>query len=165
MMEVLKLWNNKRTSQIVRGLTEILLTLYSATVIYWMFIGFGREVHTGGSLQYNLVPLRTVVQYLDLGNGLSLTSRIVNLLGNVVVFIPLGLLTPLLQLRRISLLKISLFTIPCVLLLECLQMLLHVGSFDIDDLLLNLLGVWAGYGLNRMVGVISSNKEGRKEEC
>lgn len=32
-----------------------------------------------------------------------------------------------------------------ILLLESMQMLLRVGSFDIDDLLLNLLGVWIGY--------------------
>lgn len=150
-MEVLKLWKSDRSLQIVRRLTGAALTLYSATVIYWMFIGFGREVHTGGSLQYNLVPLRTVLLYFDLGNGLSLTSRLVNLLGNVVVFIPFGFLTPLMQLRRMSLLRISLYAVPCILLLECLQMLLHVGSFDIDDLLLNLLGVSAGYGLNRIV--------------
>lgn len=135
----------------VKGLTGAILTLYSATVIYWMFIGFGREVHTEGPLQYNLVPLRTVLLYFDLGNGLSLTSRLVNLLGNVVVFIPFGFLTPLLKLRFISLLRISLYVVPCILLLESLQMLLHVGSFDIDDLLLNLLGVWAGYGLNIMM--------------
>jgi len=142
---------SKRTSQFLRGLTWAVLTLYSATVIYWMFLGFGRVVHTEGPLHYNLVPLRTVFLYFDLGNELSLSSRMVNLLGNVVVFIPFGFLTPLLRSSRIPLLKISLYAIPCILLLECLQMLLHVGSFDIDDLLLNLIGVWAGYGLNRLL--------------
>jgi len=38
-------------------------------------------------------------------------------------------------------------------------MLLHVGSFDIDDLLLNMLGVWTGYGLFRVISC-KRNKEG-----
>lgn len=143
----------------LRGLTRVVLTLYSATVIYWMFLGFGREVHTGGPLQYNLVPLRTVSLYFNLDNGLSLINRLVNLLGNVVVFIPFGFLWPLVKTRSISWLRISLYAVPCILLLECLQMLLHVGSFDIDDLLLNMLGVWIGYGLFRVIS-FKSNKEG-----
>ena len=146
-------------SQLLRGLTGIVLTLYSATVIYWMFIGFGREAHTGGSLHYNLVPLRTVSLYFNLDNGLSLINRLVNLLGNIVVFIPFGFLSPFVKTSRISWLRISLYAVPCILLLECLQMLLHVGSFDIDDLLLNMLGIWTGYGLFRVIS-FRSNKEG-----
>lgn len=146
-------------SRPLKGLTRVVLTLYSATVIYWMFIGFGREVHTGGPLQYNLVPLRTVSLYFNLDNGLSLINRLVNLLGNVVVFIPFGFLSPLVKTRPISWLRISLYAVPCILLLECLQMLLHVGSFDIDDLLLNMLGVWTGYGLFRVIS-FRRNKEG-----
>ncbi|KTD88010.1 VanZ family protein [Paenibacillus etheri] len=143
----------------LKGLTQVVLTLYSATVVYWMFIGFGREVHTGGPLQYNLVPFRTVSLYFNLDNGLSLINRLVNLLGNVVVFIPFGFLSPLVKTCPISCLRISLYAVPCILLLECLQMLLHVGSFDIDDLLLNMLGVWTGYGLFRVIS-FRSNKEG-----
>ncbi|WHY21700.1 VanZ family protein [Paenibacillus sp. G2S3] len=143
----------------LKGLTRVVLTLYSATVIYWMFIGFGREVHTGGPLQYNLVPFRTVSLYFNLDNGLSLINRLVNLLGNVVVFIPFGFLSPLVKTRPISWPRISLYAVPCILLLECLQMLLHVGSFDIDDLLLNMLGVWTGYGLFRVIS-FRRNKEG-----
>ncbi|HBS46754.1 MAG TPA: hypothetical protein DEA91_23935 [Paenibacillus sp.] len=106
-----------------------------------------------------MVPFRTVSLYFNLDNGLSLINRLVNLLGNVVVFIPFGFLSPLVKIRPVSWLRISLYTVPCILLLECLQMLLHVGSFDIDDLLLNMLGVWTGYGLFRVIS-FRRNKEG-----
>ena len=36
------------------------------------------------------------------------------------------------------------------LLLELLQLVFRVGSFDVDDLLLNTLGGMAGYGLYRL---------------
>nr|WP_267490785.1 VanZ family protein [Paenibacillus monticola] len=130
-------------------MTGFVLALYSAIVIYWMFIGFGREPHTGGPLQINLVPLRTVLLYFDLGNGLSPAIRLVNLLGNVVVFIPFGWLFPRLAKGSNSWIRLTFSSASLILALECLQMLLHVGSFDIDDLLLNLIGVWIGYSLFR----------------
>ncbi|MBT2291673.1 VanZ family protein [Paenibacillus albidus] len=125
-------------------MTWVILTLYSATVVYWMFIGFGREAGTGGPLHYNLVPLKTIKLFFNLENGLTLGSRLVNLLGNVAVFVPFGILLPLLKPRLQSVFRIAVAVVPSILLLETLQMLLRVGSFDIDDLLLNMLGVWTG---------------------
>lgn len=110
-----------------------------------MFIGFGRTVHTDGELQYNLEPLRTVKLYFDLDNGVPFTGRMVNLLGNVAVFIPFGILLPLINTRLNSIIRLTGYTVLYILILETMQMLLRVGSFDIDDLLLNMLGVWIGY--------------------
>ena len=115
-----------------------------------MFLGFGRTVHTEGPLQYNLEPLRTVKLYFNLDNGVSYTGRLVNLAGNVAVFIPFGVLFPLLLRKFRSLFHLTLWAVPGILLLETFQMLLRVGSFDVDDLLLNLVGVWIGYLLLRM---------------
>lgn len=82
--------------------------------------------------------------YFDLDNGVSLTGRLVNLAGNVIVFVPFGLLLPLVQECFRSPFILTLWVIFCILLLETLQMVLRVGSFDVDDLLLNLVGVWSG---------------------
>lgn len=130
----------------------MLLILYSAAVMYWMFIGFGRNSHSGGPLQYNIEPFRTIKLYVDLENGVSFTARLINLLGNVAVFIPFGLLLPLLNRKLGSIIALTLCMAPCILLLEALQMLLRLGSFDIDDLMLNLLGVWTGYIVLRLRG-------------
>ncbi|WP_187355282.1 VanZ family protein [Paenibacillus tengchongensis] len=126
---------------------RLLLFFYAGTVIYWMFIGFGRTPDPEGPLQYNLEPLRTIKLYFNLDNGVSYGYRLVNLLGNVAVFVPFGFLLPLVRGRLRSIVRLTLYSVLWILLLECLQMLLHVGSFDIDDLLLNLLGVWIGYAL------------------
>jgi glycopeptide antibiotics resistance protein len=128
----------------------MLLFVYSAAVIYWMFLGFGRTVRTEGPLKYNLELLRTVKLYFNLDNGVSVTGRLINLVGNVAVFIPFGVLFPLLLRKFRSLFILTLWAVPSILLLEIFQMLLRVGSFDVDDLLLNLIGVWLGYLLLRM---------------
>ncbi|WP_238649860.1 VanZ family protein [Paenibacillus piscarius] len=129
----------------------LLLTAYSAMLLYWMFLGFGRTMQLDGPLRYNLEPLRTVRLYFDMSNGVSYANRMVNLLGNVAVFAPVGLLLPLAAPRYYSWLRLTVLSALCIMLLELLQMVLHVGSLDIDDLLLNLLGVWAGYVLLRLV--------------
>jgi glycopeptide antibiotics resistance protein len=128
----------------------LLLFLYTGAVVYWMFIGFGRTIHTGGQLQYNLEPLRTVKLYFDLDNGVPFIGRLVNLLGNVAVFIPFGILLPLVNARLHSIIRLTGYTVLYILILETMQMLLRAGSFDIDDLLLNMLGVWTGYVLLRL---------------
>ncbi|KUP22258.1 VanZ family protein [Paenibacillus sp. DMB5] len=128
----------------------MLLFLYSAAVIYWMFLGFGRTVRTEGPLKYNLELFRTVKLYFNLDNGVSFTGRLINLVGNVAVFIPFGVLFPLLLRKFRSLFILTLWAVPSILLLEIFQMLLRVGSFDVDDLLLNLIGVWVGYLLLRI---------------
>ncbi len=92
--------------------------------------------------------------YFDLDNGVSLTGRLVNLAGNVIVFVPFGLLLPLVQERFRSPFILTLWTIFYILLLETLQMVLRVGSFDVDDLLLNLIGVWSGLLLLRITSIL-----------
>lgn len=134
-----------------RFLAWLLLIAYSAMLLYWMFIGFGRTVQLDGPLRYNLEPLRTVRLYFDMANGLSYASRLVNLLGNVAVFAPFGILLPLVVTGYRSFIRLTLLSALGIIILELLQMLLHVGSLDIDDLLLNLVGVWTGYALLQLV--------------
>lgn len=104
-----------------------------------------------GPLRYNLEPLHTMRLYFDMSNGVSYSERVVNLLGNVAVFVPFGILLPLVCIAYRSLLRLTLVSVLGIIVLELMQMLLRAGSLDIDDLLLNLLGVWTGYTLLRLV--------------
>ncbi len=129
----------------------ILLVAYCSALVYWMFLGFGRTVHSEGPFRYNVQPLRTIELYLNLDNGVSLSGRIINLLGNVIVFAPFGFLLPLLKRNLYAVFRLLLVSAAGILLLEIMQMLLRAGSFDIDDVILNLAGVLLGYLLLRIV--------------
>lgn len=67
-----------------------------------------------------------------------------NVLGNIALFIPLGLLLPLVSLRM----RFFLLTIGCgilfSLMIETVQYLFAARIFDIDDLLLNAAGTIIG---------------------
>ncbi|WP_074106561.1 VanZ family protein [Paenibacillus helianthi] len=136
---------------IAKALLMILFIGYSAALVYWMFLGFGRTVHTEGPFRYNLELFRTIRLYFDLENGVSVTGRVINILGNVIVFAPFGFLLPLLKRNLHAVIRLLVVSAAGILLLETMQMLLRAGSFDIDDVLLNLVGVLSGYILLRIV--------------
>ena len=91
----------------------------------------------------NLKPFTTIKLYLN-SHGHA-EYAINNLLGNIIGFIPLGLLLPLLFRR----LRSGAVTIFCVLIFslafETFQLFSMLGIFDVDDLLLNTLGGAIGY--------------------
>ncbi|WP_211746671.1 VanZ family protein [Paenibacillus sp. Marseille-Q4541] len=120
-----------------------ILFLYLVMLAYFMFAGFHRSVHS--NYRYNLIPLHTVSAYVrNLGPG-NMVDTAINLIGNIAVFIPLGYLLPASMFRPWSYGKFILFFVCFIFLLECLQTILRVGTGDIDDLLLNVIGGSIGY--------------------
>lgn len=65
-----------------------------------------------------------------------------NLLGNLLPFIPFGFLLPIAY-PRIKAFLVGMFA---VLFIEIFQYMTRLGSFDIDDIILNMVGVLSGYG-------------------
>lgn len=139
--------NERRMRHSVLG---ILIVTYSVCLLYWMFMGFGRTRHEG-PLLYNVVPFNTIGSFIwSIRYGFNM-SWIINLFGNVGVFVPFGLLLPILFTSMRSYWGLTLYFVPIVIVLEVSQMLLRVGSCDIDDLILNIVGVWIGYGVTRLM--------------
>ena len=100
------------------------------------------------SAAVNLVPLRTVKLYLRLiRRGMLTRLAVTNLAGNLILFLPLGAFLPVLfpALRRLW--KTLLVCTLVIVAVEISQVLLLLGSCDVDDLILNLVGASAGYGL------------------
>ena len=90
----------------------------------------------------NLIPLNTILFYLS--GTVDFLIAFYNLGANIGLFIPFGLyyvfLTKKPTIKQI--LIITLFTISTI---EGLQYITRRGSLDIDDLMLNVLGVFIGY--------------------
>jgi glycopeptide antibiotics resistance protein len=99
------------------------------------------HTHTGPA---NLVPFKTIVPQL-MGQGNHLISM-VNLIGNTVPFMPIGLLAPLVF-RSISWQKALVLGVVAGLTCEVMEVIFRVGIFDVDDVILNASGVIAGYAV------------------
>ncbi|MCY9661457.1 VanZ family protein [Paenibacillus chondroitinus] len=134
--------------RLIRGLVWLLFIGYTGCLLYWMFWGFGREsLRSGGHLEYNynIVPFRTIGMYILHAHLFSMRTWVINLFGNVGVFMPYGFILPyLFRVARRNWVFLLLFGCPLVGL-EVLQMLLRVGSLDVDDLILNIFGASLAY--------------------
>lgn len=100
----------------------------------------------------NLIPFRTLRLYaglLDSGVRSYIRMSVINLAGNIIMFIPLGFLLPRVFSRLTSLPRILLTTTVLITAVEIIQLFTLVGSCDIDDLILNVLGSAIGYGFHK----------------
>lgn len=97
--------------------------------------------HTGPP---NFVPFRTIGPQLH-SHGNRLIAM-VNLLGNILPFVPVGILAPMVF-RRMTWRSALVLSLSTGLFMELTEAVFRVGIFDVDDILLNALGVMLGYCL------------------
>jgi len=133
--------------------------LYAALMIYLMFLGRVPWPVTGSYLEtiqnnLNLVPFHTIVEFIETAlyhpEDFRVFHAVVNLLGNVVMFVPLGFL--ICGLSESKSLWHTLWVAALILVVvEVTQLLTLYGSCDIDDLILNLLGAAIGHGACKLL--------------
>ena len=92
---------------------------------------------------YNLVPFQEIMRFWNYRDQLGMLA-VMNLVGNVAIFVPLGFLGAMVRERR-SFIRTSLDGFLFSLLVEIFQFVAKVGRFDIDDLILNTIGAMLGY--------------------
>ena len=106
-------------------------------------------------MSINLVPFRTIY-----GSLYSIIHRtipyliphdIISLLGNFALFIPFGLFIPRLFERYRRFVKFILLAFAILISIETFQVLTLRGSFDVDDIILNLAGAVIGFFIARKV--------------
>ena len=83
-------------------------------------------------------PFKTIISQLKYG---SINEIIRNIIGNLCLFIPLSFLLILKDNKYKNILRQTVIILPSILMTEILQMITNVGVFDIDDIILNYLGV------------------------
>lgn len=133
-------WIRKDIISIPYSLFLSFLILYTISLLVLLFF----RPHAQSYNTWNLEPFSTILYYLS-GKVTPLIA-IYNLVANIGLFIPYGIflmirkenaLSPVLRFLYVPLLFIS--------LIELMQFITHRGSLDIDDLILNMLGVCLGY--------------------
>ena len=123
-----------------------LLLLYLTALCYGLFFAesFGR---TRTHSSYNIIPFYEIRRYLGHIETMGWQIVLLNLAGNVVVFIPFGFLIPSMWPKNDKRHPIGLIflTVLFSVSIEILQYLTAVGSADVDDVILNALGGFIGY--------------------
>ena len=131
---------------IFRKIYRIFILPYTIFLLYLMFLGFGREQHEANIVR--LLPFVSTILFVQ--NTTSWKSIIINLFGNIIMFIPFGFLGWL-NAKYFSLKKLIVDFLSALIIVEALQYLTRLGVFDIDDLALNSLGVWIGFQMRKFI--------------
>lgn len=125
---------------------KVLFYLYIIILSYFLFFSerYGRIVENT-SYRYNLIIFNEIKRFIKYRQILGFEIFAVNILGNILAFSPFGFLVPLISGRKIGLYKIIALSFLFSLTIETIQLICRVGSFDVDDILLNTIGGILGY--------------------
>lgn len=114
--------------------------------------------------RYNLRPFSEIRRYIVHYDAIGFEGFMLNIVGNVVAFIPFGLCMPVFA-RSYRHFLVTFFNgllmISCI---ETIQLVYKVGSFDVDDILLNIMGVMIGFFLYKAAVHIRKNIRKNKGE-
>jgi glycopeptide antibiotics resistance protein len=96
-------------------------------------------------IQYNLIPLKTILSYIAGISKYNLNEWFFNLFGNVLAFTPMGFLLPIIFNKIRSFKRVTAVTFLISSVLEMTQYWLKLGITDVDDVILNTVGGLLGY--------------------
>ena len=137
----------KETKNRIRIISWILFVIYIGLLVYFLFLSeeYGRTSFDQRIYRYNLTPFQEIKRFWIYRHRVGFWVAFLNLAGNVIGFLPFGFFLPALGFGL-------------SLLVESIQLVFKVGCFDVDDLILNTLGVLLGYlsfwicnGIRRMI--------------
>lgn len=134
-----------KTKEVIRVLLWVFFIIYMVALTYFLFFSerFGRVM--GGDYHYNLQLFREIKRYIIYRRELGITNFMINIVGNVVAFVPFGFILPAISPRNRKFLNIALLSFELTLSIEIMQLVLQVGTFDVDDILMNFVGGIIGY--------------------
>ncbi|MEK4815170.1 VanZ family protein [Bacillus sp. FSL L8-0287] len=110
--------------------------------------------------RHNYIPFASINELLH--NSYFIVP-LRNIGGNILLFIPFGILIPMKFKKTNKGLKIVLLGLLSSLTIECIQLGLTFRSFDIDDILLNSFGVYIGFLIYKWITLIFMNKQSHKK--
>lgn len=137
---------SRQTKRCIKFGSFVLLILYIAVLIYVCFFSedYGRDVVTS-YYRYNFIPLKEIRRFYIYRDVVGIRAFLANLFGNVLAFMPFGFFMPILRSRLRKWYCMLGMTFLLSLMIEITQLLTRVGSFDVDDLILNTSGGILGY--------------------
>ena len=138
-----------------RELQLILVYICIVVVVRFTFFPFAKA---DGKIQPLIFDTATMwpfrinwLPFVNLFDYPCTRDILINVIGNTTMFIPLGIVWPIVFKELDTHTKIIAAGIGCSLLIEILQLPFYVRVSDIDDLILNSLGYIAGYGIYLLV--------------
>lgn len=161
--------SNKSKNIFLRVCCHIIFIIYLIClimIILFKYRGLTKTVNIliAGELSsryhsFNIIPFQSIWEFTKLMFSGYFSRGFNNIIGNIFVFAPFGYFMPLLYKNCRKLKTVALAGFFVSLFFEICQYVLHLGSADIDDIILNVLGVTLGFLFFKGMIAITDKKE------
>ena len=136
---------------------SVIYWLFTAYILLMLWLLFGQRMGVTApgtywdqvSSRINLIPLHTITEFWNDLHGGGRSHAFINLAGNVVMFVPLGFFIPCVFRKADSFRHSMLYALITIACIEIIQLVTLLGSFDVDDVILNMIGAVIGYWIYR----------------
>ena len=153
--------------EIVLNLFYFYILCFIGITLFPLFINWTGQK---GNVSINVVPVFNTIKDVSISSqqpgmqNFMIKFWMKNILGNILLLFPFGLLVPILWRKFNNIRNTLLCSLLFSLGIEVIQLLsYYVGnmgrSFDIDDIILNTFGAWIGYVFYKKVVVKLINEQ------
>lgn len=157
------IWIKQKQTDWKREAVLLLMYINLAVILRFTFFPMSKvdghiqplvfDIATAFPFRVNLLPLVNLFDY-D-----SKRDLLLNVIGNVAMFVPSGIVFPIVYKRLNTFGKVLLAGSGISLCIELIQLPFSVRATDIDDLILNTIGVILGYGIYTLVQCLKRAKQ------
>ena len=159
----LGVWGKQKHIDWKREAVLLLMYINLAVIIRFTFFPMSKvdghiqplifDIATAFPFRVNLLPLVNLFDY-D-----SKRDLLLNVIGNAAMFIPSGIVLPIVYKRLNTFWKVLTTGISISLCIEIIQLPFSVRATDIDDLIMNTIGVIVGYGIVALIRCLRRTKQ------
>lgn len=155
---------SRKSVRIIRTFGKVLFVLYIFFLVYFLFLAewYGRT-GMAEEYRYNLELFKEIRRFITYREQLGMFAVFANLFGNILIFVPYGFFISMAAERR-GFFKTLFCSFGLSLCVELVQLVTRVGSFDVDDILLNTIGGILGYILFAICNGIRRRYHVRREK-
>lgn len=134
-----------KEKNILREIAINIFFIYFLIVIYLTICKMDMlQINLQNRVYINYIPfVETIKMFQD--NFMGIGNAIYNIMGNILLFVPLGFFIPLLFKNKNKIVNIVLYGFCASLAIEIIQLSTAINVTDIDDIIFNTLGAVLGF--------------------
>ena len=147
-----------KREKFLRKIMQVIFAVYILLLLRFILFKYAPLTSLGDAFflrrrEYNIIPMKATFEIV---RELSPLRSVENLAGNIILFIPFGVLLPLaFRVERLTIV----YGCAASILVEIIQLAFAMGAADIDDVILNTLGAVIGYFAYRIINRCIKNRE------
>lgn len=142
---------------LIFSITMLIYFILLAKILFFKYISFFQFIsgHYQRINSVSLEPFFTISNYYSIGLFNFIANM--NILGNIVIFVPMGIFISLYS-NRERIINGIFYCLCISVIVEVIQFIFGIGITDIDDIILNTVGGFIGIAIYKILMKVFKDK-------